>query len=123
MESDLEILRNKVKEFMIVRDWDKFHNVKDLFIALVSEIGELAELYRWLNLEDLNKLNSDLEKKKKIEEEIADIMIYLLIISYKSDINIIKSVEEKLEKNNKKYPVDIIKGKTTNPLFGVKVNG
>lgn len=118
--ADLETIREKVKQFNLERDWDKYHNPRDILVALVSEVGELAECYRWLNEEELSRVHTDPDKKKKIEEEIADIIMYLLVLSYKTDIDILKAIEEKLEKNSKRYPVDKIKGIHTNPLEGYK---
>lgn len=79
---ELNDLKEKIREFNVERDWDKFHNPKDLLIALVSEVGELAECYRWLSDAELSKIHSDPAKKKKVEEEIADVIIYLIILSY-----------------------------------------
>jgi dCTP diphosphatase len=104
----------KIKEFNKVRDWDKYHNTKDLILALMTEVGELAEIYKWLNNEEVDFVQKDLEKKKRIEEELADIMNYIIVISYKLDINLLKSLEDKLEKNKLKYPVDKIKGNHSN---------
>ncbi|MFP4195568.1 MAG: nucleotide pyrophosphohydrolase [Candidatus Woesearchaeota archaeon] len=120
MATTLEELRNKIQEFNKERDWDKYHNPKDLFVAMVSEVGELAECYRWLTEEEVDTIHSHPEKKKQVEEEVADIMMYLIMISYKTDIDIFKAVEEKLEKNAKRYPVDKIKGVHTNPIQGYK---
>jgi len=106
MGKDLNKLKEKIRKFNRERDWDKFHNVKDLIIALTSEVGELAECYRWLSEEEISKIHSNPEKKKNIEEEIADILIYLLIISYKTDTDIFDAIEKKLEKNKQKYPID-----------------
>lgn len=117
---ELNELKEKIREFNIERDWDKFHNPKDLLIALVSEVGELAECYRWLNDSELSKIHSDPAKKKKVEEEIADVIIYLIILSYKTDIDIFKIIEEKIEKNRKRYPLEKAKGIHTNPIEGFK---
>ena len=117
---ELNELKEKIKQFNFERDCYKFHNPKDLFIALVSEIGELAECYRWLNDVELSKIHADPIKKKKIEEEIADIMIYLITLSYKTDIDIFKAIEEKIEKNRKKYPIEKAKGIHSNSLEGFK---
>jgi|SRR3989344_3381707 len=117
---DLENIKQKIKEFNIERDWDQYHNPKDVILALVSEVGELAECYRWLNEDEIANVYSDPIKKKKIEEEIADIMMNLIILSYKSNIDIIKSIEEKLEMNKKKYPVEKSKGIHSNPIMGIK---
>jgi len=117
---DLNHIKEQIKTFNLERDWDQYHNPKDLIIALVSEVGELAELYRWLNTEEVNRVHADPAKKKKIEEEIADIMMYLIMLSYKTDIDIIKAIHNKLEKNRLKYPVEKSKGIHTNPLEGFK---
>ena len=119
MDSILE-LRNKVKEFNAERDWDKYHNPKDLIVALMSEVGELAELYRWLNEEEMNNILLDPLKKEKVESELADITMYLMTLSYKTNTDLFKAVEKKMEKINKRYPVEKIKGLHTNPLTGFK---
>lgn len=120
MESELAQLKEKLKEFNAERDWDKFHNPKDLVIALVSEVGELAECYRWLNDKELASVHNNPEKKKKVEEEIADILTYLIILAYKTDIDIFAAVEAKLEKNRKRYPIEKSRGIHTNPIEGFK---
>ena len=117
---DLNLVTEKIKMFMVERDWDKYHNSKDILIALVSEIGELAECYRWLNEDQIKKINEEPEKKKKIEEEIADICIYLIILSYENNIDLLKIIDEKIEKNKLKFPIEKFKGKHTNPIIGMK---
>ena len=117
---DLNKIRDEIKSFNLDRNWDKFHNVKDLVIALTSEVGELAECYRWLTEEEISTLHSIPEKKKKVEEEIADILIYLLIISYKTNIDLLEAVEQKLEKNKLRYPIDKSKSVHSNPIMGFK---
>ena len=120
---DLNKIKEKVRQFNKERDWDQFHNPKDILVALVSEVGELAECYRWLNQEEIARIHTDPGKKKKVEEEIADIMLYLITLAYKTNIDIVKAVEEKLEKNKKKYPVNKSKGVHTNPIEGFKGKG
>ena len=117
---DLNELKEDVKKFNLERDWDQFHHPKDIVVALMSEVGELAELYRWLKPEEQAQLHNDPEKKKKVEEEIADIMMYLITLSYKTNINIFDAVKQKLEKNKLKYPVEKSKGVHTNPVEGFK---
>jgi len=117
---ELNKLKERIQKFNLDRDWDKFHNPKDVILALVSEVGELSECYRWLNDSEVDKVHADPEKKKKIEEELADIMIYLIILGYKTNIDLIKVINEKLDKNNIRYSVEKIKGKHTNPIEGVK---
>lgn len=116
MEKFEEIIL-KIKEFNKERDWDKFHNTKDLILALVTEVGELAEIYKWLNDDEVNFVQNDFEKKTRIKEELADIMNYIMVISYKLDIDLLKSLEEKLEKNKLKYPVEKINGVHNNKFL------
>jgi len=116
----LERLREEIKRFNHERDWDKYHNPKDLVVALVSEVGELAECYRWLNDEEQSSIHLDPAKKLKVEEEIADIMMFLIILAYKTDINIIKACDAKLAKNRERYAVDKVKGMHSNPIEGYK---
>lgn len=111
----LHELREKIKSFNLERDWDQFHNPKDLVLALVSEVGELAECYNWLSKEEINNLYQNPEKRKKIEEEMADILIYLLTLSYKSKIDVLKAINDKIEKNREKYPVKKARTEHPNP--------
>jgi dCTP diphosphatase len=118
--SSLEELKEKIKQFNLDRDWDQFHNPKDLVIALFSEVGELAECYRWLNPEEVSQVHLDPDKKQKVGEEVADIFMYMLMFAYKTDIDLVKVIEDKLEKNSLKYPLDKSKGIHSNPLMGFK---
>jgi dCTP diphosphatase len=118
--SSLDELKEKVKQFNLERDWDQYHNPKDLIVALFSEVGELAECYRWLNDKEVSQVHQDAEKKKMVEEEVADILLYLLTFSYKTGIDLTQAVNNKLEKNSRKYPVDKVKGIHSNPLLGIK---
>ncbi|MBW2963146.1 nucleotide pyrophosphohydrolase [Candidatus Woesearchaeota archaeon] len=120
MASDLEKLKEKIREFDLERDWEQFHNPKDLLVALVSEMGELAECYRWLSKEELTRVHSNPEKKEKVEEEIADIMMFLIRLAHQTDIDIINAVEKKLERIKEKYPSEKVKGVHTNFIEGFK---
>ncbi len=117
---EFEVLKDKIRQFNVDRDWDQFHNPKDLLVALVSEVGELADCYRWLSDEEMSEIHTNPEKKKRVEEEIADIIMYLITLAYKTDIDILKAVEDKLEKNARKYPIEKSKGVHSNPIEGFK---
>src|SRR3989338_5579431 len=117
---DLKMYIQKVKAFNHELDWDQFHNPKDLLLALMSEVGELAECFRWLSEEEIARVIADPEKKKKIAEELADIAMYLMTISYKMDIDFSKAIEEKFEKNKKRFTLEKNKGVHTNPIEGYK---
>ena len=120
MDADLESLKAAIRRFNQERDWDQFHNPKDLVIALTSEIGELAELYRWLDPQEIARLHADPEKQEMIAAELADILTFLLILADKAGIDLLIAVKNKLEQNKKKYPVGRSKGIHSNPLEGFK---
>ena len=102
---DIKDIQAKLAKFAEQRDWDQFHSPKNLAMALTSEVGELNELFQWLTEEQSNNVDND-----AVRQEIADIIIYLLRLSDKLDIDIEEAVKEKIEINAKKYPIDLAKG-------------
>jgi len=94
-------LLNKIIKFRDDRNWSQFHNPKDLAISLSLEASELLELFQWKSSQETvnNKLN-------EIKEELADVLIYSILLSDKLDIDIEKIIEQKIEKNKEKYPVE-----------------
>ena len=96
--SDLKELRKAIVQFTQERDWDQFHNGKDLALALSIEAAELNEAFLW---KDASKVNVD-----KVKEELADIFNYAILIADKYDLDIRQIVLDKLKKNAEKYPVD-----------------
>lgn len=96
--SDLEELRKEIVQFTKDRDWDQFHNGKDLALALSIEASELNEAFLWKDTKDVNK--------DKIKEELADIFNYAILIADKYDLDIKQIVLEKLRRNAEKYPVE-----------------
>ena len=96
--SDLEELRKAIVQFTQDRDWDQFHNGKDLALALSIEAAELNEAFLWKNASDVNV--------EKVKEELADIVNYAILIADKYDLNIKQIVLDKLRRNAEKYPVE-----------------
>ena len=96
--SDLEELRKAIVRFTQERDWDQFHNGKDLALALSIEAAELNEAFLW---KDASKVNVE-----KVKEELADIFNYAILIADKYDLDIKQIILDKLQKNAEKYPVD-----------------
>lgn len=107
---DLDSLMKELKAFAEERDWDQFHSVKNLTMALSVEASELVELFQWLTEEQSNNAENDPKLKLKAEEEVADIFIYLLRVAEKLDIDLESAVKAKLKKNAEKYPVELAKG-------------
>lgn len=96
--NDLEELRKSIVKFTQERDWDQFHNGKDLALALSIEAAELNEAFLWKNASEVNV--------EKVKEELADIFNYAILIADKYDLDIKQIVLEKLRRNAEKYPVD-----------------
>lgn len=107
---NVEKINEEVESFIKERDWDQFHSIKNLAMALSVEISELVEIFQWLKESESNNIANDLDMKIKVEEEIADIFVYLMRIAIKSDVDIEEAVLKKLKKNAEKYPVDKAKG-------------
>ena len=103
--SDIKNLQQQIAQFSEERDWDQFHNGKDLAIGLSIEASELLEAFLWKNPEDVNV--------EKVKEELADVFNYALQIATKYDLDVKQIVEEKLAKNAAKYPVEKAKGVAT----------
>lgn len=102
MENDIQALTAMVKAFVDDRDWDQFHNPKDLALALSIEAAELNEAFLWKK--------ADEAKPEKVREELADVFIYALLLARKYNLDIPTIVKEKLAANASKYPVDKAKG-------------
>ena len=105
---DLARLIQAIRTFRDERDWLQFHNPKDLATALAIEASELQEVFLWRQVEDLD--DRVVEKRELIEEEVADIAIYLLEFADLLNIDLQKAIEHKMAKNAAKYPVEKAKG-------------
>ncbi len=105
---DIEFLKEKTVEFRDERDWKQFHTPKNLAMALSVEASELAELFLWDD--NIASFNTAITQNEHMQEEMADVLIYLLSMSDILNIDLSKAVLDKLEKNNKKYPVEKSKG-------------
>jgi dCTP diphosphatase len=97
-----------IRNFAHRRDWDQFHSPKNLAMALSVEVAEIVEHFQWLTQAESN--NMDAAKLAAIKEEIADVMIYLTQLADRLGIDPVQAAEEKMRINEKKYPVDKVKG-------------
>lgn len=103
-------LEKEIFKFSGDRDWDQFHSIKNLSMALSVESSELVEIFQWMTDVESNNIADDGIKFPKVKDEIADIFIYLIRISSKLNINLEEAVLSKMEKNIAKYPVEKFKG-------------
>jgi len=100
--NNLENILKKITEFRDERDWKQFHNSKDLALALSIEASELVEIFLWKGNEDF--------KKADLEEELADVLMYALLLADKNNLDVFEIIERKLKKNAEKYPVEKARG-------------
>jgi dCTP diphosphatase len=107
-QSDLLMLRDKLRAFAEARDWDQFHSPKNLSMALMVEVAELMEHFQWLT--EAQSLDLTTENKNSVSEELADILLYLVRISDKLDVDLLKAALDKLERNAAKYPAEQVRG-------------
>ena len=100
--NDIEIIQTELRKFNKERDWDQFHNGKDLAVAISIEAGELLEAFLWKSPENA--------KVEKIREELADVLNYAFQMADRYNLDIKEIMLEKIQKNATKYPADRAKG-------------
>jgi NTP pyrophosphatase (non-canonical NTP hydrolase) len=106
--SDLGILRDLVREFAAERDWDQFHTPKNLSAALCVEAAELLEHFQWLERGDAAELGT--AKLEQVRHEMADVLVYLVRLADKLDVDLKAAVLDKMVLNRAKYPADKVRG-------------
>ncbi len=104
----LEDITEKIREFRDERDWAKFHNPKDMAIAISIEASELLEHFLWKSPDEVQ--NRIKEKRDDVESEIADIGIYLTELADNLEIDLLAAMEKKIAINAKRYPIKQVKG-------------
>ena len=109
--SELEELRRRLREFSAARDWEQFHSPKNLAMALAGEAGEVLEHFQWLTFEQAANLPA--ETRAEVALECADVLLFLLRLCDKLDIDLAAAAKRKLAINAKKYPVAKSRGRAT----------
>ncbi len=122
---EMSKLQSEIDQFAKERNWEQFHTVKNLVLALVGEVGELAEIVQWKTDSEIETelspvahlaraitepLSYDSDLKSRLEEELADVFIYLLRIASASDIDLMKAAEIKMNLNRARYTIEKSKG-------------
>jgi dCTP diphosphatase len=97
-------IQKKLALFAKERNWESFHNPKNLAMALSVEVSELVEIFQWLDLSTSSQIMQT-DKNSHVREEMADIMIYLLRLADVLEVNLQEAIDNKIIKNKKKYPV------------------
>lgn len=108
LQSDLGALRELVRQFVDERDWDKFHTPKNLATALSVEASELLEPFQWLVSGERSELGD--ANLVAVRHEMADVLVYLVRLADKMDVDLFQAVLEKMELNRAKYPADKVRG-------------
>ena len=108
MPNQINKLKSEVANFIKERDWEQFHNPKDLAQALTIEAAELSELFLWISHEE--SYDTVKQKREAVSDEMADIFAYLLSLSNVTGIDLEQALKNKMKKNRKKYPADIVRG-------------
>lgn len=106
---NLDDLKHSLRQFAQERDWEQFHSPKNLSMALIAEAAELLEHFQWLT----EGQSADLPEQthQQVKEELADVLVYLVRIADKLNIDLLAAAEEKLQINARKYPVDKARGR------------
>jgi NTP pyrophosphatase (non-canonical NTP hydrolase) len=105
----LEDLKREIETFCTERDWDQFHGLKDLSMGLATEASEIMELFRFKSDDECTAVVNGSERYK-VEDELADVLFFVLRMAQKYDIDLATSFARKMQKNRNKYPVEKSKG-------------
>ena len=110
-EDWLADLALRLREFAAERDWEQFHSPKNLAMALTVEAAELLEEFQWLT--ELESLTPDPARRARIEAELADVLIYLVRLADRLDVDLPEAVAAKLELNRQRYPAERVRGRAS----------
>ena len=109
--SDIAELTERIRVFSEERDWTRFHDPKSLSLALVGEVGELAELLQWLPADEATALLSANPLRQRVAEELSDVLIYLLRLADVVNIDLAVAADAKLNDSGRRFPVGEVYGK------------
>lgn len=107
-DDSLADLQKMIRKFVDDRDWDQFHNPKDLSISLALEAAEVMEHFQWKNAKEMEVHVKNM--KTEVGEELADVFYWVLLLANKMDIDLVDAFKKKMDKNEAKYPIDKAKG-------------
>lgn len=110
-KTSIQALKDQVQSFCEARDWDQFHSAKELAIGAVTEASELLEPFRFQTEEQVDAMMGDKEQRQAIAEELADVLFFVLRFAQRYDFDLSQSFQNKMTKNDAKYPVSEFSGK------------
>ncbi|XP_075384572.1 dCTP pyrophosphatase 1 [Tenrec ecaudatus] len=106
----LEDIRRLHAEFTAERDWDQFHRPRNLLLALVGEVGELAEIFQWKPDEEPGPQAWPARERAALEEELSDVLIYLVALAARCRVDLPQAVLSKMDTNRRRYPAHLARG-------------
>ena len=109
-EDSLQHATARVARFCDERDWDQFHNPKDLAIGAITEASELLEIFRFKTEEEMQVLIHDPATREHIGQELADVFYFLLRFAQRFDFDLLAEFEAKMVRNGFRYPVELARG-------------
>lgn len=107
---DVARLATKLDQFATERDWAQFHSPKNLVMALTGEVGELNEIFQWMSEETSKAAGRDPRTAKAVQDELADVLLYLVRLSSVLGVDLDAAVQQKLQTNALRYPADKVRG-------------
>ena len=107
---DIEQIKSLLRVYAADRDWNKYHNPKNLAMSLACESGELLEIFRWLTGDEATHAKQDAECKEQVAHELADILLNAIRLADLMDINLAEAIRTKFAINEKNYPAERVRG-------------
>jgi len=108
--AELEVLRDRMRRFTHDRDWGRFHDPKSVILALVGEVGELAELFQWLPAGEARDLAQAEPLKTRAGEEVADVLLYLVLLADVLAIDLAAAAQAKMDDSERRFPPGLVAG-------------
>jgi NTP pyrophosphatase (non-canonical NTP hydrolase) len=108
---DVADVQRALREFAAARDWEQFHTPKNLVMALAGEVGELCDLFQWLDADQSRRVMDDPQRAAAVGEEIADVLNYVLRLADVLGVDLQAAVGAKIVANAAKYPADLVRGR------------
>jgi len=105
-DTTLSELKGLVKQFCEARNWDQFHNPKDLAIGISTEAGELLDIFRFKSNDEIIQMMNDPERREAIGDELSDVLFFVLRFAQMNNFDLSDQLARKIEKNNERYPIN-----------------
>ena len=109
-KTNIHELKENIRKFCEARDWDQYHNAKELAIGIVTESSELLQHFRFKSEKEVDEMLKDESKRQELSEEMADVLYFLVRLSQRYNIDLTTELNKKMKKNEERYPIEKAKG-------------